>query len=176
MTQLVALRKENQRLKQKVEDLQNLMGIDSCTLPVELLLSNFEQRKKDGDVWYSPPFYTHPEGYKMCLLVASGGLNDGAKTHLSLYLVVIKGEYDETLKWPLTGKFTLQLLSQKGDERHFTKMVTFDYTASHEVTGRVVNGERAARCRGYGRFIPHTYLKPAYLQNDCLKFYISRSY
>ena len=42
-------------------------------LPVELTMTNFARDKMHSDHWYSPPFYTHPHGYKMCLRVDANG-------------------------------------------------------------------------------------------------------
>ncbi len=174
--QLVELKEENKQLKQQVEkltkDLEKYqIGTPLC--PVELIITNFEKHKKDSDDWSSPPFYTHPKGYKMCLLVYAGGNGDGANTHVSLFLMRMKGEYDEPLKRPLRGKFTIQLMSQDGDERsdYHIKTITYDVSTSGEDCDRVVamDGELGL---GTHKFIAHSELKPMYLRNDCLKFYI----
>ncbi|KAG8127721.1 hypothetical protein E2320_014611 [Naja naja] len=61
---------------------------------------------------YSPPFYTTRYGYKLCLKLYLNGDGTGAGTHLSLFLVVMKGEYDFQLKWPFPHKVTFTLLDQ----------------------------------------------------------------
>ena len=48
-------------------------------LPTELTMTNFDQHKIDSDEWYSPPFYTHPRGYKMCLCMDANGNGDGGQ-------------------------------------------------------------------------------------------------
>ena len=50
-----------------------VLGIGTPTPPVTFTMTNFDVRKKDDIDWYSPPFYTHHRGYKMCLLVYSNG-------------------------------------------------------------------------------------------------------
>ena len=190
--QLTDLKEENKRLKQQVGKLtENLkthdelkqqvekltrdlsayqIGTPLC--PVEITMTDFEQHKKDGDNWYSPPFYTRPKGYKMCLRVNAGGNGDGANTHVSIFLYLMKGEYDEQLEWPFRGKITFELLSQDGDEKR-SETINFD-NAPEISSSRVMDGERAEKGWGYHTFIPHTELKPTYLQNDCLKFCIRR--
>ena len=37
--------------------------------PVDIIMDDFEQHKRSDDIWYSPPFYTHLGGYRMCLRV-----------------------------------------------------------------------------------------------------------
>ena len=36
-------------------------------------MTNFKRYKMDGDLWTSPPFYTHPKGYKLCVFVQANG-------------------------------------------------------------------------------------------------------
>jgi ferredoxin-thioredoxin reductase catalytic subunit len=176
--EVMKLKDENEQLKHVVEKLtedigQYQIGIPLC--PAELIMTNFEQHKKDGDKWHSPPFYTHPKGYKMCLRIyANGsGVGVGANMHVSLGLVFMKGEYDDQLKWPFQGKVTIQLLSQNGDERHWENTVPYDSSTDDKYCNRVKHGERAEASIGYPKFIPHSELKPMYLQSDCLKFCIA---
>ena len=63
-------------------------------------MTNFFHYKKSRRVWRSPPFYIQ-EGYKMCLEVHAGGVGSGAGSHVSLSLLLMKGEFDNHLKWPL---------------------------------------------------------------------------
>ena len=50
----------------------------------EFTMTDFEEYKREDDFWYSPHFYTHPGGYKMCLKVIPSGDTDGKSTHLSV--------------------------------------------------------------------------------------------
>ena len=61
---------------------------------------------------YSPPFYTAKNGYKMCIRVYLNGDGMGHKTHLSLFFVLMKGEFDALLKWPFENKVSLILVDQ----------------------------------------------------------------
>jgi len=61
---------------------------------------------------YSPPFYTGRNGYKMCIRAYLNGDGMGYKTHLSLFFVVMKGEFDALLKWPFEYKVSLILVDQ----------------------------------------------------------------
>ena len=177
--QLMDLREENQQLKQQVETLKKDFWeykTGSLLCPVELTMTNYEQLKMDDDEWQSSPFYTHPKGYKMCLVVWARGRGDGANTHLSLCLKLMKGEYDDELKWRFQGKFIVQLLNQGGDAKHLTKklVITFDADSSDHCCGRVLDGELAKQGRGQRKFLSLTELKPTYLQNDSLKFCVKK--
>ncbi|CAL1529666.1 unnamed protein product, partial [Lymnaea stagnalis] len=67
---------------------------------------------------YSQPFYTGRFGYKMCARVYLNGDGIGRGTHMSLYFVVMKGEYDALLAWPFQQRVSLVLLDQSPEKRH----------------------------------------------------------
>ena len=53
---------------------------------------------------YSPPFFTSLHGYRMCLRLYLDGDGQGKGTHLSLFLVIMKSDYDDLLTWPFKQK------------------------------------------------------------------------
>ncbi|XP_029982276.1 TNF receptor-associated factor 3-like isoform X3 [Sphaeramia orbicularis] len=67
---------------------------------------------------YSQPFYTGYFGYKMCARVYLNGDGMGKGTHLSLFFVVMRGEYDALLPWPFRQKVTLMLMDQGTSRKH----------------------------------------------------------
>ena len=144
-------------------------------LPTELTMTNFEQHKTDSDQWYSLPFYTHPRGYKMCLSVYANGSGEGEGTHVSVYACLMRGEFDDHLKWPFRDHVTIAILNQLEDNSHITGSIRFTISVNKEVIGRVTDGERASGF-GYPTFVAHADLpyNPAknrqYLKYDCLQF------
>ena len=62
----------------------------------------------------SRPFYSSRYGYKMCLRLYILGDGIGKGTHMSLFFVVMKGEFDNILHWPFTHKVTFKLINQCG--------------------------------------------------------------
>ena len=61
---------------------------------------------------YSPPFYTGRNGYKMCIRAYLNGDGSGEGTHLSIFFVIMRGEYDPLLQWPFDHKVSLILVDQ----------------------------------------------------------------
>jgi len=61
---------------------------------------------------YSPPFYTGINGYKMCIRAYLNGDGTGEGTHLSIFFVLMRGEYDPLLQWPFEHKVSLILVDQ----------------------------------------------------------------
>ncbi|CAF1470211.1 unnamed protein product [Didymodactylos carnosus] len=67
---------------------------------------------------YSPIFYSSPCGYKMRARLYLFGDGNGRRTHMSLFFVLMRGEYDSILKWPFHHKVTFCLFDQSGQNRH----------------------------------------------------------
>ena len=102
--------------------------------PVIIKVSEFN-KKVDNDIsWYTDSFYTHNEGYKMCVRVYPAGYDIGKGTHLSMFLYVMRGIHDDTLTWPLRGTFDIKLLNQISDSEHLSVTVTFDDEHGSRVT------------------------------------------
>ena len=63
---------------------------------------------------FSLPFYSGRYGYKMCLRLYILGDGTGKGSHMSLFFVLMKGEFDNILQWPFTHKVTFKLINQCG--------------------------------------------------------------
>lgn len=68
-------------------------------------------------------------GYKMCLRVYLNGDGIGRGTHLSIFFVVMRGQYDALLPWPFRQKISLFLLNQCGNA-HITDAFQPDTNSS----------------------------------------------
>ena len=114
----------------------------------------------------------------MCLSVYANGSGKGEGTHVSLFAYLMKGEFDDHLKWPFQGYITVTLLNQLEDNNHTAKNIRFTDTTEAKYIGRVTDGEIAPSGWGKPKFIAHTDLdyNPAmncqYLKYDCLRFQI----
>ena len=73
----------------------------------------------------------------MCLRVDANGCGDGKGTHVSVYAYLIRGEYDDLLKWPFQGSIVVQLCNQLEDNYHCTDTIDFSETADPKVISRV---------------------------------------
>ena len=80
--------------------------------PCEFIMTGYSQYKRDGNHWYSPPFYSELGGYKMCLKVYTRVLYS-FYYYVSVFVHLMRGEHDDKLKWPFQGDITIQLLNQK---------------------------------------------------------------
>ena len=67
--------------------------------PCVLKMPKFNQHITSKQEWYSPPFYTHPGGYKMCIRVDANGYGDAVGTHVSMF-AFLKGGMMTTCHGP----------------------------------------------------------------------------
>ncbi|XP_067833980.1 TNF receptor-associated factor 2-like [Heptranchias perlo] len=84
-------------------------------------ISDINRRRQDAKsqrspAIFSPAFYTSKYGYKMCLRIYLNGDGVGRGSHLSLFFVIMKGNYDGLLRWPFKQKVTLMLMDQSNRE------------------------------------------------------------
>lgn len=79
------------------------------------LLVKQSSTKKDKEKLCSPPFYTGQYGYKLRAEAFLNGLGQGKGSHLSLYVVIMKGEYDAILPWPFKQNVDFVLIDQDDD-------------------------------------------------------------
>lgn len=149
-------------LKRSVRTLEMLVPMP----PYHFTLTNYTLKKQGKKVWMCAPFFTHLEGYKMAVEVSVNGENTGKNSHVSLYVRVMRGEYDDLLAWPLTAKVTIQLISQ------LDRMQDYELTTPAYTWERVMDGTTGSGW-GWDKFIAHDQLerKPSYfLKNDRLNF------
>ena len=155
--------------------LSMLAGISASSTqvcPVTLKMSDYCFHEMKGTRWYSNSFYTQHNGYMMCLLLGAGGMGTGKGTHLSAYLQLRKGEHDDKLVWPMTGKFVVILLNQLGDDGHYSHKLNFD---EKHPGSRVLDNACVSNSSGWGisKFFSSEDLKAVkskrrFLKDNCI--------
>ena len=145
------LLKENQELRQNMDNLKKEnqeLKVQKLGLPVEYRI------RKSEDRVYLPSFFTHSHGYQMCICVISNGVGNGEGTHVSIYTYLMRGPYDDHLKWPFRGEITIQIVNQAGDHSHDEGTIRYNDGTPTDTAGRVIGKERA---RGWGKqkFLAH---------------------
>ena len=136
--------------------------------PVTIKITDYKYRKTDRIYWYSSSFYSHNSGYKLCLSIDANGDRDYKGTHLSAFLYIMKGSYDDELTWPLIGEFEIKLLNQISDNEHHSKVIQL----GDDRHGRVIESIRSIDGWGYPNYISNEDLQKSpscqFLKNDCL--------
>ncbi|MCL6269680.1 hypothetical protein M3P05_06975 [Sansalvadorimonas sp. 2012CJ34-2] len=119
------------------------------------------QDAKDGKITSlcSAPFYTGPNGYRLCLRAYLNGDGIGEGLYLSVFIVLMRGEYDPLLEWPFDYKVTIALRDQSPDiakRKDHVRMFRSDKSSSSYQ--RPVKDMNIAS--GVPEFIPLSKLKP----------------
>ena len=87
----------------------------------------------------------------MSLNVYANGYGRAAKkTNISVYVHLMRGMFDEHLKWPIWCDVTLELLNQKGKERNCTVVIPFG-TSKDDCAFRVTKVDRQGFIQRGGR-------------------------
>ena len=84
-------------------------------------ISDYARKRNDAVTgqqvsFYSPCFFTSRYGYKMCARIYLNGDGMGRGTHISIFFVIMRGQYDALLRWPFRQKVTFMLLDQDNVE------------------------------------------------------------
>ena len=94
-----------------------ILEVKSCTGVYIWKVNELSRRlrdAKDGRTisLYSPPFYTSMHGYRLCLRAYLNGDGDAKGKYISLFVVIMKSEYDDLLTWPFSHSVTITLINQ----------------------------------------------------------------
>ena len=132
----------------------------------EFTLTEFSRHKNLNNQKISPPFYTHPQGYKLCLFVYANGYGSSEGTHVSVSACLMKGEHDQHLQWPFKGTITIELLNWKEARRHHQRSLCYE---AQQVTDGIYGMPSCLP-----NFISHSSLYDSfnpseYINNDCLR-------
>ena len=167
------LEMSNSELKRQVSELKGQHELSSETSDgiIEVTMTNYSQHKRDNDKWYSHPFYSNTQGYKMCLEVVANGYATARGTHLSVYIHLMQGQFDAELRWPFCGEVEVQLLNQEREDKFYSNIITYSGCTSASI---LRDGNETAKGHGFRHFILHSDLEQEYVNNDSLRFRIQR--
>ena len=106
----------------------------------------------------------------MCLEVHANGFGKGMGTHVSVYVQLMRGEFDHFLKWPFRGEVTVQL--KKTDSPHYEKVIHLNDNAPFMCVCKPTEERNLGQ--GYHQYISHADLYAGeYFKDDKLVFCIS---
>ena len=134
----------------------------------QFTITEYSKRKQFNNQYYSPPFTTSPQGYRLCLNVWANGHGSGKGSHLTIAAYIMKGQHDDRLQWPFTGTIIIELLNWLEDKGHYKKTLEIDTNIDFV---RVTEREYGKN-HGYYQFISQSSLNsstnPQYLYQDCI--------
>ena len=110
----------------------------------------------------------------MCVRVNPNGYGDGKGTHVSIFMYMMRGPFDNYLKWPFRGEITIKLVNQAGGHNHIEKVIYYNDEIPDMYKSRVTGSERATSGWGFHQVLAHSHLgynpakKTQYLKNNHL--------
>ncbi len=134
---------------------------------IKFKVTELQQRKLNSP-FYSQPFFTFRNGYKIYISVHA------QIAQVSIVAFLMKGENDDSLSWPFTGTVSIELLNQLEDKNHHKETITFP--ADCASSQRVVDRHAARTGYGWPKFISRSDLdykqdtNTQYLIDDTLVF------
>ncbi len=168
---------ENQELEcscPSEDDLESLLDrlfVNKATPPnVPVLFTNTLNNRH----WTSPPFYTHPRGYKMELVISYRRAGNIAATPNNCYakFILLDGEYDDYLRFPIRMTIELHVMKKTTNE---SRSITFcfDDNTPPEYTARIVGYSNHRNRAGYVLLLRGDEID-LYKIDGCLTFKITK--
>lgn len=140
-------------------------------------LPHFSQKRNDAQqnritTYASNPFQTTPYGYKLSARIYPDGIADGKGTHLSVFIAIMKGEYDDLLAWPFTRQIKVSLLTSQSrimlqqESEAIIDPVALKPLCEPATFSKPKNDINPPA--GITQFIPFHLLESRFLEEDCL--------
>ena len=127
------LKKDVDIVKSKVTDMESKhLEVNKAVTEMDLKIQLVENKTANGElIWkidkldfrmaqaklgkvtalHSAPCYTKQYEYKYCIRLYLHGDGMGRATHMSIFFVVMKSEYDLLLPWPMQKRITFELIN-----------------------------------------------------------------
>lgn len=143
----------------------------------QFTMKNFSSEKAKDlcDNWKSPAMYTHLCGYKFCIGIDANGCFNTRGNSVNVDLWLMRGEFDEHLKWPVKLKVSIELINhyEGGEGRKATTVTTWDRpTEEYTLCGRFLTSKIDYRFIRHSELARNATLRTHFLKNDSLHFRI----
>ena len=153
------LQREVEQVHQLCDDTHHLYTDGTLTWRIENVSEKLADAQSERQTSiFSPVFYSSSNGYRMRARLFPFGDGNARRTHISIFFMLMKGEYDSILKWPFHYKVTFCLLDQTGQNHHIIDSFYPDVKSNSFQRPR----ENANVASGIPKFCP----LPMLLQDD----------
>ena len=160
--------KKLEKLEKRVDALEKHIQCESSFTWRIDCFSEVLRKAKIGEetILESSPFDRY--GYKCKIRIYPNGFDSGENTHLSVFLVIMKGEYDATLTWPFHKKMTCTLIDQQENE-HNRENIVESFFSGPKLSSYARPVEKENIGRGLAKFVSHEKLqKRRYIVDDTI--------
>ncbi|CAF3935746.1 unnamed protein product [Rotaria sp. Silwood1] len=106
-------------LQQEINDQKNISMDGTFIWKITNLQQKIADAQSERQISiYSPAFYSSPTGYKIRVRLYLNGDGNARRTHMSIFFVLMRGEYDAILRFPFCYKVTFCLFDQISQQQH----------------------------------------------------------
>ena len=156
-------------LKVEVQEVKTING--SVVWKVNEVQRRFRDARTGKTVsLYSPPFYTSAHGYRLCLRAYLYGDGAGKGTHVSVFLVIMRSEYDDVLLWPFKHRVAISLVNLDNPLKLETA-ITHKFMPNPQSSSFEKPKETFNLASGFPQFAPISVLTdPMFVKNDTMYF------
>ena len=158
-----ALSSDDIKLRRDILDAKTASGIFMWKIP-DIRKCFRDAMERHTLSVYSPPFYSRPHGYRMCIRVYLNGDGSGSGTHLSVFFVLMQSKHDSSLRWPFTQPVTLTLVNQRFASKNVSRTFFPESQRDHDPFQRP-QSEMKKPC-GFHRFMLHSALRDVSFTRD----------
>lgn len=159
------------KIKDQEQRLQTL-ALNNFTGTLVWKITDYARRKLESvsrarPFLFSEPFFTDRYGYQLCAKAFLGGDGDARGTHLSLYVIIMQGPWDDIMPWPFRHKFIISLLDQRNISHkvHINEHFSPNASSSFQKPTTVMNVGA-----GVTKFVSHADIEAnnTYLNHDAI--------
>lgn len=182
MERLAGVPKNNKMAKQSAKwrirlDCQciELEPVPAAQITVKMINFSLLRQKYE---WFNHFFFSHDNGYKLCLRVFPSGYEDAREKSMSVFIQHMNGPHDGNLQWPMKGSIVIELLNQVKDKYHYSRTIQYNENVDDtEMCADQVISQEANQI-GEPYFISYddlfqTTAKIQFFRDDCVYFRIS---
>ena len=148
--------------------------VESTTIPVIIMMSDFEDKRNNNETWYSPVICTNEKGYHFRLRIDANGWR-GTSDAVAVVVSLVKGDHDDELQWPFEGIITVQILNHNSNSEHCAS-TDFEFSSGGYECQRVTDEAQPEYGCWCDQFIRHDLLQMKhrqYLKDDCMYFLVT---
>jgi hypothetical protein len=114
-----AIQTDLAKLKHSLEEVQDMSTDGTLTWRVDNVAEHMANAQSERvPSICSPVFYSSRTGYKMRVRLYLCGDGNARRTHISVFFLLMKGEFDAILPWPFNYKVTFCLFNQLDSKAH----------------------------------------------------------
>ena len=151
----------------------DLAPVPAARITVKMI--NFSLLRQNYE-WFNHFFFSHDNGYKLCLRVFPSGYEDAREKSMSVFIQHMNGPHDGNLQWPMKGSIVIELLNQVKDKHHYLRTIQYNDNVDEMCAGQVTSHE--ANGMGEPYFISYddlfkTTAKKQFVRDDCVYFRIT---